>query len=107
MVVVFGDFAEVDVGAEEEAALAGDVEDVALGGVDDRLEADIGEVSLGDNIGNAPRMVGDLALVGGSDGASDVRSGAVRAEDVLGADLAGLPLVRSCRVEELDLDGLR
>src|SRR6185312_13179767 len=106
-VVVLRDDAEVDVHAEEVPALARDEQDgTAVVRLDGALGADIGEVGLGQDVHDAPGVVGLVAGHGAADGGADLGAGAVAADDVLGVDGLGGSLVRAGAADQADLDGM-
>ena len=88
------DLAQVDVHAEEVAALARDQQDAAAdAGLDGALGADVGEVGDGQDVHDAPGVVGLVAGERAADGLADLAAGAVGAHDVLGPDNALLAFV--------------
>src|SRR5690606_16834652 len=103
---LLGDLAEVDVHAEEVPALARDEEDAARGRLDRALEADVGEVGDGEDVHDAPRVVGLLADVPAADLPAHLAVGAVAADDVLDPDGADLALAGTGDVLEPHLDGV-
>ena len=72
--------------------------------MNDRFEANIGEIGVRENVSHTPGMVGDVPLVGGTNRLADPRVSTVSAENILGADLSCLPLIRTGRHKQLNLD---
>ena len=94
------DLAEVDVHAEEVAALARDQQDAAaVAGLDGALGADVGEVGDGEDVHDAPGVVGLVAGERAADRLAHLAARAVRTDDVLGPDDALLALVGAGGVE--------
>ena len=86
---------ELDIEPDQIAALARDDEDAAVvGGLDQRLEADIGKVGDGQHIHHAPGVVGGIAVQRAADRLAHGAARAVAADDVAGLDGLDLPLVR-------------
>ena len=93
--------AEVHVHAEEVAAFARDQQDAAArAGLDGALEADVREVGDGQDVHDAPGVVGLVTGEGAADRLAYLAARAVRTDDVLGADDALLALVRAGRCGE-------
>ena len=88
------DFAQVHVHAEQVPALAGDQQDAAAGaGLDGALGADVREIGDGEDVHDAPGVVGLVAGQVAADRLADLAAGAVCTHHVLGADDALLAFV--------------
>ena len=99
--------AEVHVHPEEVAAFARDQQDAAAGaGLDGALGADVREVGDGEDVHDAPGVVGLVAGQVAADRLADFAARSVCTHDVLGADDALLALVRAGGVEQCDSDGV-
>ena len=106
-VVVRVHFAEVNVHAEEMAAFARDQQDAAaVAGLDGALGADVGEVRDGEDVHDAPGVVGLVAGEGAADRLAHLAAGTVRTDDVLRPDDALLALVGAGGVEQGHGDGV-
>ena len=72
----------LDVEAHQVAALARNHQQVAVGGLHGRLEADVGEVGDGQHVHHAPGLVGRVAHQLPADGLAHRAARAVAADDV-------------------------
>ena len=100
-------FAQVHVHAEQVAAFAGDQQDAAAGsGLDGALGADVREVGDGEDVHDAPGVVGLVAGEVTADGLADLAARTVGAHNVFGADNALLAFVGTGRVDQGDRDGV-
>ena len=86
---------ELDIDADQIAAFARDEQDAALaGGLDQRLQADIGEVGDGKDIHHAPGLIGRIPAQRAPERLAHGAARAVAADDIARLDRFDLPLVR-------------
>ena len=97
---------EFDIEPDQIAAFARDDDDAAVvGRLDQRLEADVGEVGDGKDVHDAPGMVGGIAAQLAPDRFAHHAARAVAAHDIAGPD--GLDLALMPGIEPLEADGHR
>ena len=90
---VLVELVELDIDANQIAAFARDDQDAAVvGGLDQRLQADIGEVGDGQHIHHAPGLIGRIAVQRAPEGLAHGAARAVAADDVAGLDRLDLAL---------------
>ena len=97
---------ELDIDTDQVAALARNDEDAAfVGRLDQRLEADIGEVGDGEHVHHAPGLIGRVAAKRPTDRLAHGAARAVAADDIAGPDRFDLALMPG--IEALEPDGHR
>lgn len=97
---------ELDVEADEMAALTWDDEDAAVFGGDRRLEPDVGEVGDRQHVEHAPRRVRRVPVQRAADGATGAAARPVASHDVAGPD--GRDPARGLEIlDVLEVDGDR
>ena len=105
--LIHREFVEFHINAHEIPALARDEHDAAfIGGLDQRLETDVGKVGDHQHVHHAPGMVGRIALQRAANGLAHATSRTIAAHDVTGAEGLHLAQVPFILPLEPDRDGV-